>query len=361
VSAQGARAQGRRRRRLWPATVIAGLIHLQLGVILGLLAYWKAPRNRDLSPDDMIAVTTLSEEASQALAADLDREQAEQEKRQEEEKKKDEEKPDPNRQVVDIPTPRNEAPPKDAKYAAEHDSTVDKEIHKKGTPDQKAPPQPPQPTLLAMREPSPPSKKAGAMGRPGAEPQPSGQDPETESLPPAAREAAPGGPQSTPTPPQAVALMPTPQTLSRALGGGGSSDYLPDVDEGDDTALNAKKWKFASFFNRVKEQIRQHWHAAQEYSKRDPTGSLYGGKVRFTVLIVRLMPDGSLSDVSLEKPSGVDFLDDVAVEAVKEAQPFPNPPQQLIDRAAGKISFRFGFVVDVEGETRLKVYRYSSM
>jgi len=351
----------RRRRRLGPATVIAALIHLQLGVLLGLLAYWKAPRNRDLSPDDMIAVTTLSDDASRALAEDLDREQAEQEKKQEEEKKKDEENPDLHRQVVDIPTPRNEAPPKEARYAAEHDSTVERESHKRGTPDQKAPPQPPQPTLLAMRAPSPPARRPGAMGSPGSEAQPSGQDPETESLPQPGRAGAPGDAPSKPSPPQAVALMPTPQTLSRALGGGGTSDYLPEVDEGDDTALNAKKWKFASFFNRVKEQIRQHWHAAQEYAKRDPTGSLYGGKVRFTVLIVRLRPDGSLSDVTLEKPSGVDFLDDVAVEAVKEAQPFPNPPQQLVDRAVGKISFRCGFVVDIEGEPRLKVYRCSSM
>jgi TonB family protein len=334
-----------------------------LGVILGLFAYWKAPRNRDLSPQDMISVSTLSEEETRALAAELDRQDAEQEKRQEEEKKKEEEKPDPGRQVVDIPTPRNETAPKAARYAAEHDSTVDHETHRKGTLDQKAPPQPqpPQPTLLAMRSPTPPVQRPGAMGSPGSEPRPSGQDPQTESLPQPGTPGAPGAPATKPTPPQAVALMPTPQTLSRALGSGGTSDFLPEVEEGDDTALNAKKWKFASFFNRVKEQIRQHWHAAQEYQKRDPTGSLYGGKVRFTVLIVRLMPDGSLADVTLEKPSGVDFLDDVAVEAVKEAQPFPNPPQQLVDRQAGKISFRFGFVVDVEGETRLKMYRYSSM
>jgi TonB family protein len=365
--AQGSRARGKqRRRRLGPATLVALLIHLQLGVMLGLLAYWKAPRNRDLSLDDAIAVTTLSDDASRALAADLDREEAERELRQadEQKKKEDEEKPNPDRQVVDIPTPRNQSPPKEARYAAEQDSTVEKETHHKGAPEHKTPPpQPPQPTLLAMREPSPPTpaQRKGAMGAPGAEPQPSGQDPQTESLPRPATPGAPGAPPTRPAPPQAVSLMPSQQTLSRALGGGGTSDYLPDIDEGDDTALNAKKWKFASFFNRVKEQIRQHWHAAQEYAKRDPTGSLYGGKVRFTVLIVRLMPDGSLADVSLERPSGVDFLDDVAVEAVKEAQPFPNPPQQLVDRAAGKISFRFGFVVDVEGETRLKVYRYSQM
>jgi TonB family protein len=344
-------------------------------VVLALLAYWKAPRNTDLAQEDAIEITALGDDAAQAVAEELEQRQQEEAAKQDEEKKKEEENPDQHKQVVDIPAPRNEVAPKEARYAAEHDSSVERETHRRASPDrqaraQAAAEQQPQPTLLAMRAPSPPtppSRAPGAMGSPGAEPRPSGQDPETESFPPPARPGAPGAPGTRPQPPGtpgapgAAALMPSQQTLARALGGGGTSDYLPDVDEGEDTALNAKKWKFASFFNRVKEQIRQHWHAAREYSKRDPTGSLYGGKVRFTVLIVQLKPDGTLADVKLEKPSGVDFLDDVAVEAVKEAQPFPNPPQQLIDRAIGKISFRFGFVVDVEGETRLKVFRYSSM
>jgi TonB family protein len=363
VAAQGVKPQrDPRRRRLGTATLLALLIHAQLVVMVGVLAYWKAPRKADLSSDEMIDITALGEEASREIVADLDRQRAEEEKKQEEEKKKDEEKPNPDRQVVELPPPRHEAPPKEARYAAEHDSTVEKETHHRGAPAEPRP-TPPQPDLLAMRAPSPPSRAPGQMGIPGSsEPQISGQDPETESLPRPGRSGAPGAQPTPPSQPQQqqLALMPSQQTLSRALGAG-TSDYLPDIDEGEDTALNAKKWKFASFFNRVKEQIRQHWHAAQEYQKRDPTGSLYGGKVRFTVLIVQLNANGSLAGVQLEKPSGVDFLDDVAVEAVKEAQPFPNPPQQLIDRALNKISFRFGFVVDVEGETRLKVFRYSSM
>ena len=66
-----------RRRRLGPATVVAVLIHLQLGVLLALLAYWKAPRDVDLA-DQAIAVTTLGEEASRALAEELDRQEVEQ-------------------------------------------------------------------------------------------------------------------------------------------------------------------------------------------------------------------------------------------------------------------------------------------
>lgn len=349
-----------RRNRLGPATIVAALIHLQIVVLVGVLAYFHVPRNDELA--SAIDITTLSDEASREIAAELDRQAEAEAQQEEEEKKKEEEKPKPDRQVVDIPTP-NDVAPNEARYAAEHDSSTDRETHKRGTPEPPArPSQPQQPSLLAMRAPSPPRQAPGARGAPGAmEPPISGQDPETESLPPPGMQAAPGAPQQSPRPQQpSVALVPSQQVLARALSGG-TSDHLPDVEEGDDTALNAKKWKFASFFNRVKEQIRQNWHAAREYGKRDPTGSLYGGRLRYTVLIVQLKPDGSLADVQLEKGSGIDFLDDVAVDAVKDAQPFPNPPQQLIDPQLGKISFRFGFVVDLEGETRLKVFRYSSM
>jgi outer membrane biosynthesis protein TonB len=178
----GASAKGvKRRRRLGPATLISLLVHLQLLVVVGLLAYWKAPRNAQLAPSEMIDITALDENASREIIADLDR-QAQEEKKAEEEKKKDEEKANPDRQVIDLPTPRNETPPKDAKYAAEHDSTVQKETHRRGVAEQPRPQ--PQPSLLAMRAPTPPSRAPGTQGTPGApQSQLSGQDPETESLP----------------------------------------------------------------------------------------------------------------------------------------------------------------------------------
>ena len=74
-------------------------------------------------------------------------------------------------------------------------------------------------------------------------------------------------------------------TVARALGSG-TEDYLKDVDEGDDTCLNAKKWKFASFFNRVKQQVRDHWKPAEAYHRRDPTGagdSFAGGFIGYAL------------------------------------------------------------------------------
>jgi TonB family protein len=145
---------------------------------------------------------------------------------------------------------------------------------------------------------------------------------------------------------------------SLAGGGGGTNDWLKDVDEGDETALNAKKWKFASFFNRVKRSVAEHWKPDVEYRRRDPTGNVYGMRDRITVLRVQLRPDGSLANVIVEQPCGVDFLDDEAIAAFKGAQPFPNPPRQLVDES-GMIQFRFAFIFEISGSPAFKIFRYN--
>jgi TonB family protein len=173
--------------------------------------------------------------------------------------------------------------------------------------------------------------------------------------------AASPGREGPATPPGAApALTPSQQQIARAIGGG-TQDHLKDIDDGDETSLNSKKWKFASFFNRIKAQVREHWRPAEVYRRRDPTGSIYGSKDRYTLLRVQLKPDGSLANVALETPSGVEFLDDEAIEAFKEAQPFPNPPTQLVDGGSGMIDFKFGFYFEIGGATRFKAFKYNSM
>jgi len=97
------------------------------------------------------------------------------------------------------------------------------------------------------------------------------------------------------------------------------------------------------FFNRVRRAVAEHWKPDVENRRRGPAGNVYGAGDRITVLRVSLRPDGSLANVIVEQPSGVDFLDDQAIEALKGAGPFPNPPRQLMDKT-GMIQFRFDFV-----------------
>lgn len=137
-------------------------------------------------------------------------------------------------------------------------------------------------------------------------------------------------------------LRPSDEILAR-LAGGGSVDKVDGAESGEITALNSKKWKFASFFNRMKRQVAQNWHPDMVYVRRDPTGKVYGTKNRVTVLEVSLRPNGSLAKVIVSQQSGVGFLDDEAVSAFQKAQPFPNPPTGLVESTSKLITFSFGF------------------
>jgi TonB family protein len=159
--------------------------------------------------------------------------------------------------------------------------------------------------------------------------------------------------------PGAAAALQAPASLSLAqlipavgstalMGGGPSNDALRQVPFGDATLLNTREFKYASYFNRLKREVSEHWRPLQTFDQRDPTGNIYGYVPRTTTVCVTLTPDGSVHSVDVKRSSGVSFLDDEAVAAFQRAKGFPNPPRGLVD-PGGHISFLFGFQVDMTG------------
>jgi len=149
----------------------------------------------------------------------------------------------------------------------------------------------------------------------------------------------------------------TREALRKSLGEPGSFDDLDDkIEEGDETVLNSKRWKYASFFNRVRSSVSNHWRPEVVHAARDPDGSVFGTKTRKTKLIIKLNSDGSLHGIELEGESGVDYLDEEAIRAVRTAAPFANPPPGLVDRKTGRIEFGFAFIFEIHGGT--KIFRY---
>lgn len=140
-------------------------------------------------------------------------------------------------------------------------------------------------------------------------------------------------------------LKPTKDVLERALGGG-SVDHLEDVADEDETALNAKRWVHATFFNRLKRQVAQNWDPASVWRRQDPTGQVYGYKTRITEVRVTLSKSGQLAKIVVTSPSGVSELDDEAVRAFQQAAPFVNPPKELAN-AEGNIVFGFSFYFEI--------------
>lgn len=145
--------------------------------------------------------------------------------------------------------------------------------------------------------------------------------------------------------PQTPNLKPTPEALQRALGGG-SVDHLDDVENGDENSLNSRKVIYASFFNRMKRAVAQNWDPATVWRRADPQGSVYGFKTRITSVRVSLTPNGALAKIVVTDSSGVQDLDDEAVRSFHAAAPFPNPPDQLVEKS-GLITFGFSFYFEI--------------
>lgn len=150
-------------------------------------------------------------------------------------------------------------------------------------------------------------------------------------------------------------LLPSPAVLDK-ISGAAANDHLGDVDEGEGTYLNTKEWKYASFFNRVKQSVGMHWNPGAPLRQRDPTGNIYGGRDRYTVLNVTLTDHGQVKEIFVEKSSGLDFLDLEAIKSFERAQPFPNPPPGLIT-ADANVRFSFGFFLEMSGQPKMRLFR----
>jgi TonB family protein len=292
-------------------------------------------------------------------------------------------------QVVETAKPSEEKAPDNARFLAEFDTKVQHQTVARGTPNEPmvakskpaelAPKESPKeasvkehedrprgadqrapdvPGTLSMRTPGMPSpaeveqaqKTRGSVGGAtgpsaldgylarrgdGAIEQPHRDRSET----PKGQGGAGGGAPDVPN------LKPSQEVLERALGGG-NVDHLEEVDSGDETALNAKRWVYASFFNRLKRQVAQNWDPASVWRRSDPTGQVYGFKTRVTEVRVSLSPHGELQKIVVTTPSGVSELDDEAVRAFHSAAPFPNPPKELVT-ADNLITFAFSFYFEI--------------
>lgn len=135
-------------------------------------------------------------------------------------------------------------------------------------------------------------------------------------------------------------------------GGGAPNDDLENVEAGAGTFLNTREWKYASFFNRVKQAVSARWNPDSRLRAKNREL----GASRVTVLRVSLRPDGTVADLFVTQSSGLDELDVEAMNAFTKAQPFANPPPALVQN--GFISFGFSFHVTHEGLAVPRPFRF---
>lgn len=127
-----------------------------------------------------------------------------------------------------------------------------------------------------------------------------------------------------------------------------TNDHLDGVNEDLITKLNTKEYKYYGFYHRIKLQLNQWW---QPKVREKVTRMVRQGRTiasdtnKVTRLVIILNDSGNLVKVQVLGESGVRDLDDAAVEAFRQAAPFPNPPKGIIEND-GTVKIRWDFVIE---------------
>ncbi len=144
----------------------------------------------------------------------------------------------------------------------------------------------------------------------------------------------------------------TPEALEQQVGQAGdpsqTDDYLADTKTGIQTMLSTREFVYYSYYQRIKQQIRQYWGpTVQEKVKiiYRKGRTIASATDRVTQVIVTLDKNGELESVEVIGESGVKDFDDAAIEAFKSAAPFPNPPKGIVEKD-GRIRIRWDFILE---------------
>ena len=138
------------------------------------------------------------------------------------------------------------------------------------------------------------------------------------------------------------------QAHSGGLGPSATDDHLKNVETGMQTMLSTREFVYYSYYNRIKEKLRQYWEPKiKEKMERimRQGRTIASSTDRITRIVIVLDNRGTLVRVQIVGPSGVSDLDEAAVEAFRAAAPFPNPPKGIIEND-GTVKIRWDFVLE---------------
>lgn len=127
-----------------------------------------------------------------------------------------------------------------------------------------------------------------------------------------------------------------------------TNDHLDGVKDDLMTKLNTREYKYYGYYNRIKNQLNDWWvpQVQQKFTKMMKQGrTIASSENKITKLIIVLNSAGNLVKVQVMGESGVRDLDDAAVEAFRQAAPFPNPPKGMME-TDGTVKIRWDCVVE---------------
>jgi TonB family protein len=168
--------------------------------------------------------------------------------------------------------------------------------------------------------------------------------------------ATPGNDQFRPEDDGPLASIPSPYLLTNKRGlqsptvasstnsnraGAPNNDRILE-ETGDMLRLNTNAYRYASYMNQIRRIVNFYW--SQNLQNLDAV--LIKSKYR-TVVTVVIDSKGGLTDINIEKSSGLNEVDECVISAFQMASPFPEPPAALVE-SDGKVYLPvFGFELDV--------------
>lgn len=132
---------------------------------------------------------------------------------------------------------------------------------------------------------------------------------------------------------------------SLVLGQSMTRDHIPNVKQGGFTALNTDQFTFYTFFSRINEQIYPRWvRNLRQVAHQTPVHYIRQAQKSewVTELVLVFDREGHFVNYEITRSSGLDRLDLAAVEAFRDAAPFLNPPEDMIERD-GKFRLVYSF------------------
>ncbi len=125
------------------------------------------------------------------------------------------------------------------------------------------------------------------------------------------------------------------------------NEYIPEVRRGGFTSLNTDQFLFYTFYARINEQVRNRWVQNLRsfmYRSNPRLIDSLARRVQTTELEVLLDKKGNFVRAVILGPSEDPGLDDAAAFAFRMAQPFNNPPADIVD-TDGCIHLHYSFYV----------------
>ncbi|GMT43282.1 MAG: hypothetical protein IEMM0003_0101 [bacterium] len=104
-------------------------------------------------------------------------------------------------------------------------------------------------------------------------------------------------------------------------------------------SIATKDYRYASYMAHIKRQVESVWIYPEEAIEKGESGVLF--------LFFVINQNGSLKNIKLINSSGHEILDNAAINALKDAAPFPVLPKRLnIDRLKVYASFQYNISFD---------------